>query len=187
MGFGALARVLVVAVLGVWAPVSIVAQTTTQPVAQPSIVAVLEVDRMFSESLWGQRVATEIQAAVTELEAQNLQLETDLAVEEAALTEMRVSTEPAEFAALADAFDEKVRAIRQATENKVAALNQSQQTEFNRFRTLSEPVLIEVAAEMNASVILDKRSVYLALDGVDITDRVISRIDSTFGGGSTAE
>jgi len=155
----------------------------------PSIssVAVVEVDRMFSASIWGQRVTADIQAAVNDLEAQNIQLETDLAVEEAELTEMRLSTDAATFTELATAFDEKVRAIRQATENKVAALNQLQQSEFSRFRTVSEPVLIEVAAEMNASVVLDKRSVYLSLDTVDITDRVISRIDSTFGDGSTAE
>ncbi len=185
---GAVLRISCVALLGLgMTTFTPKAQDAATPVTQVSSVAVIEVDRMFADSLWGQRVAADIQAAVNDLEDQNRQLETDLAVEESNLTEMRLSMDPAEFSALADAFDEKVRAIRTATENKVSALNQLQQSEFARFRTLSEPVLVEVASEMNASVVMDKRSVYLSLDAVDITDRVVSRIDSTFGDGSTPE
>ena len=186
---GSFARLAFIAVIGLGATtIAPMAQTALSGASQLSNVAVIEVDRMFSDSIWGKRVAADIQAAVTELETQNRQLETDLAVEEAELTEMRLSTEPAEFAVLADAFDEKVRAIRDATENKVTALNQIQQTEFNKFRVQSEGILLEVANEINARVILDRRSVYYVVqDTVNITDQVISRVDSAFGDGSDVE
>lgn len=168
-------------------PFAVAQSLTTEQATITSSVAVLEVDRMFSDSLWGKRVIAEIQSGVAIIEGQNAQIESDLSAEEEDLTEQRATLSAEEFRDLADAFDEKVRAIRQATDNKVAELNARQQAEFDAFRSETSIILFAVASDLNVTAILDKRSVYLSFENIDITDLVISRIDEVLGDGSEIE
>jgi len=52
-----------------------------------------------------------------------------------------------------------------------------------RFLSVARPILEEVMRETGASVLLDARSVLLAVDNVDITAEAVLRIDQTIGAG----
>jgi len=147
-------------------------------------VVTLDQDRLFVESLYGRRVAEEIEAESAALAAENRQIEAELTAEERALTERRPSLPPEEFRALADAFDEKVESLRQQQDAKARELQRRSDVERRNFLARALPVLSRLVAERGALVILDDRAVLLAAESIDITDAAIARVDSVLGDGN---
>ncbi|HHC29229.1 MAG TPA: OmpH family outer membrane protein, partial [Rhodobacterales bacterium] len=69
-------------------------------------------ERLFSDTLYGQRITRELEAARADMAAETSRIEADLEAEERSLTEQRATLDPKAFRALADAFDEKVQSLR---------------------------------------------------------------------------
>lgn len=147
-------------------------------------ILVVELDRLFSESAFGRRIAAEIEAEGAAIAAENRRIEAELTEEERELTERRPSLATDEFRALADAFDKKVQTIRREQDAKVRAFGQRGDEERRAFLTAAQPVLQEILTESGASVILDRRVVFQVAPDVDITDVAITRIDATIGDGT---
>ncbi len=155
-------------------PVSLGAQELGVPVLP---ILTIDVDRVFSSTITGQRISAAISTSVAELSAENRRIEGELAAEELALTETRKTMSAEEFKPLADAFDQKVQKIRAEQEAKERRLQKLQEAETQEFLATVAPVLSSLGNKYGAVVILDRRNVLLAADGVDITDEAIERID----------
>ena len=155
-------------------PVSLGAQELGVPVLP---ILTIDVDRVFSSTITGQRISAAISTSVAELSAENRRIEGELAAEELALTETRKTMSAEEFKPLADAFDQKVQKIRAEQEAKERRLQQLQEAETQEFLATVAPVLSSLGNKYGAVVLLDRRNVLLAADGVDITDEAIERID----------
>ena len=56
--------------------------------------------------------------------------------------------------------------------------------ERQRFFAAALPVMGQAMQDRGALVILDRRSVFLALEALDVTDDFIARIDAALGDGS---
>lgn len=149
-----------------------------------SPILTVESDRLFSESLFGQRVAQEIEAESAVLSAENRRIEAELTEEEQRLTERRADMEPQAFRALADAFDEKVQDIRRTQDGKARALNQRTDGDRVVFLQAAAPVLERLMREAGAVVILERNNVLLSLNATDITDLAIERINTAIGDGA---
>ncbi len=152
-----------------------------QPAASP--ILVIESDRMYSESLFGQRVAAELARLQAELVAQNAKMEEALTQEERDLTEKRKAMEASAFEDLAKAFDSRVRKIRGEQDAKFAELNALNEREREVFVQAARPVLSAIMIETGASILLERRSVLVSTDSVDITAEAIRRLDSALGEG----
>ena len=152
-----------------------------------SALLTIEIDRLFAQSAYGARVSTRIEEEGTRIAAENRRIEAELTEEERALTQQRATLEPARFRALADAFDQKVQALRQEQDAKARALGTLSEESRRQFLQLAEPVLAEIMQQTGAAALLDKRTVFLSADVIDITDLAISRIDETIGDGADAE
>ena len=150
-------------------------------------VVVLDRDALYANSLFGQRVRGDVEAALSELTSQNRRIEAELEAEEQRLTEMRATTETADFRALAIAFDEKVEGIRRAQSAKERAISQQTDRAQALFFEQARPVLSRLAIDSGALVILDRRSVIAAADQVDITTEAVARIDEVLGEGAGLE
>ncbi|WP_371223966.1 OmpH family outer membrane protein [Roseovarius sp. 2305UL8-3] len=148
-----------------------------------SEILVLDPDRLFTETQFGQRLNTEYLKQRDVIIARNRQLETELEAEEQALTDMRAEKTPEEFKALADAFDEKVQEIRRDSDRTVRDLELSRERAPVIFMRTVEPILGQLMQDANGVVVLDVRSVLLRSNVVDITDVAISRIDQQIGTG----
>lgn len=164
-----------------WAGIS-VAQTGG---FQQSPILTVESDRLFAESAFGARVAAEIEAEQSVLLAENRKIEAELTTEEKRLTEMRKDMAPADFRAIADAFDQRVQEIRIAQDAKVRAIGELGDRERSTFISAAQPVLIEFMRETGAGIILERRSVFISVDAIDITDEAIGRLDLAIGDGAT--
>ncbi|MGB3409500.1 MAG: OmpH family outer membrane protein [Jannaschia sp.] len=174
---------LLVAVLTA-SPVS--AQQPSPPVTPgvpQSAVVVLDRDALFGTSEFGLRVARDIEAASAALVAENREIELALEAEERALTEQRPTMDAGDFRDLAGDFDDRVVGIRRAQDAKARAIQQQSERAQALFFEQANPVLIALARETGALVILDRRIVIASADQVDITALARSRIDAVLGEG----
>ena len=186
-------RAAIRAVLTLWIGVVFLAGMAATPgVAQQlgtvqSPILTIEADRLFTDSLFGQRVAREREADSAVLSAENRKIEASLTEEERSLTERRAQMEPDAFRVLADAFDEKVQEIRRTQDAKARALNQRGEADRVSFLQAAAPVLEKLMRDTGAAVILERGSVFLSLNATDITDLAIERIDAAIGDGGAPE
>ncbi|OAN75524.1 hypothetical protein A8B78_16035 [Jannaschia sp. EhC01] len=158
-----------------------------QPVAPPgAAILVLNQDRLLTQTEFGQRIQSELDAASQALAAENREIEAQLTEEELDLTERRPTMPTEEFRALADEFDTRVVAIRAAQDAKTRDLQAQAEAAQQRFFEETVPVLLEIVQARGASVLLDSRTVLLSAGSVDITDAAIVAIDEALGPGGDA-
>lgn len=143
-----------------------------------SNILVLDTVRLFEESEPGQQFLRHFREKREALIAKNRKVEAELREEEQDLTEKRETLSPEAFRDLADAFDEKVRRIREESERASRDLERSrEQAPFVLLRQ-AEGVLFELMHDAGGAVILDSRQVLVRSDAVDITDTAIARVNN---------
>lgn len=169
----AIAFVMVVVLLS--PPMAVVAQE----VAAQSAVLTVDPERLFTESQFGKAAVARLEAAQQDLLNENKKLEAALEAEEKDLTARRPTLVAADFRKLADAFDKKAEEIRAARLAKSRSLTTLRDQDRQKFLAAVVPILGELMGEMGALVILDKKTVFLSFERVDVTDRAIARIDET--------
>ncbi len=152
------------------------------PVQSP--ILTVDSDRLFSDSEFGKQTVVEFETRGAELSSENRQIEEALEAEEQALTDQRATMDPAEFRALADAFDEKVQATRRTQDAKTRRLSQDFEQRRNVFLQAAAPVLEGLMREAGAAVILDRRSLFLSSNAIDITNIAIQRLNAVLGDGA---
>lgn len=143
-----------------------------------SPILVIDFERVFAESAFGRRLTAEMERQSAEIVAENRRIEAELTAEEERLTEQRARMAPEDFRVLAEAFDEKVQRLRQEQDAKAAALGQQTSDTRNAFLQNARPVLQTLMREANAAIVLERRTVFVAADAIDITDEVIEEIDA---------
>jgi Skp family chaperone for outer membrane proteins len=146
-------------------------------------ILILNQERLFARSLFGQRIQRELEDASARLAAENRRIEARLTEEELDLTELRGTIEAEEFRALADAFDSRVEVIRAEQEAKARNLTGQADAAQSLFFESVAPILLEIVRDRNAAVLVDSRSVLLSADRVDVTEAAIAAIDETLGEG----
>lgn len=161
------------------------AASSGEPIAgvPQSAVVVLDRDALFAGSLFGARVRRDIAAASDALVAENRQIEVALEAEERELTDRRALMDAEAFRRLAANFDARVTEIRQTQDAKARAITQQGDRAQQLFLERANPILVELAQETGALVILDRRMVIASADQIDITQLARERIDSVLGEG----
>ena len=173
---------LLVAALSLWlfCPAVALAQENS-PAGLPEVsgrVLILDQDRLFRESVFGKASLARETDTARQLEAENARILADLIAEEQSLTTRRATLPPAEFTALADAFDAKAERIRRAQDAKLAALVKTRDADRAAFLAAIGPVLGELLREKGAAAILDASSVVVFSPAFEITDEATLRIDA---------
>ncbi|MGP1358930.1 OmpH family outer membrane protein [Roseicyclus sp.] len=153
--------------------------------AEPSGAGILVInqERLIAQSLYGQRIQSELEAASGALSAENRRIEAQLTAEELDLTGMRDTLPAEEFRALADEFDTRVEAIRAAQEAKARDLTEQAEAAQVQFFERAAPILLGIVRERGAAVLMDSRAVLLSAERVDITEEAIDAIDASLGAG----
>ena len=181
-------RALMILVLALIGATPIFAQEQSPEPAPRGVLSspilTIDSDRVFQESVFGLRVAQEIELKGAALATENDKIASDLEKEEQALTDKRPQLSPDEFRVLADTFDKKVQLTRQEQAAKGRALNALLDQEREVFLTAAAPVLERLMREAGAAVILDRRTVFVSASAVEITDDAIALLNETLGGGT---
>lgn len=140
-------------------------------------------ERLFRESLFGQRVQAELDTASRALEQENEALLEELTLREEELTALRDTLPADEFRAAAEAFDQRAEAIRQDQARKLARFSQFEEAERRRFFSNTGATLQEVLEEEGAQVLIAARAIIIGLPELDMTDAAIAAIDDEIGDG----
>lgn len=162
-------------------------QPFSAPARLQSPILTVEPERLFAESAFGRRVTEELERQGADLAAENRRIETELTDEEQRLTEQRETLAPDEFRALADAFDEKVQRIRREQDGKARMLSLRNEEARRAFLAAAQPVLERLMREAGAAVILERGSIFMSAEVIDVTDQAIARIDAEIGDGLSAD
>lgn len=149
-----------------------------------SPILTIDQDMLFRDTAYGQRIEADLREAASLLASENRRIEAELADEELALTEQRASLTLEAFRELADAFDLKVSSIRRRQDNKSRALQRRRELERQSFLKNALPILGEIVTESGAVAIIDRGSVFLTANQIDITEIAIARMDEALGDGS---
>ncbi|WP_432816909.1 OmpH family outer membrane protein [Sulfitobacter sp. JB4-11] len=152
-----------------------------------SPVLTIDSERIFLESDFGRRVVNQIEAESAVLARENRQIEAELEAEEQDLTAKRAEMAPEDFRELANAFDEKVQNIRRAQAEKGRAINAMLEDEREVFLTAAGPVLERLMRDAGAAVILERRSVFVSANAIDITNDAIALLNETLNSPDPAQ
>lgn len=142
---------------------------------------ILNEERLLRESLRGQAVLAELREAERQFDAENERIVAELAEEERALTEARAELSPEEFRARANDFDRRVEAIRAERDRLRADLARRYDAAAARFFDEALPILLQMMSEEGLVGILRPDALILGAEWLDMTDRVIARLDATLG------
>ena len=143
----------------------------------PAPLLTLDQDRFFLQSDFGKAAIERERTATAALEQENKRIEADLIAEEQALTEERNTLAPKDFAAKAEAFDQKVERIRDEQDTKSRQLAEVRDRDRRAFLQAALPVLGDLLGQKQATAILDKNLVIVSLSAVDVTDEAIAAVN----------
>lgn len=173
-------------------PLAAAATATAQEAPLAGNVAVapalltLDVDRLFAQSAFGERISRDYNDGRADLATENRRIADALREEELALAASRATMAPDVFRSEADAFDERTQGIRRAQDAKERALDEGLDLGRAQFLEAARPILGQLMVERGASAVLDRRAVLLSLGTIDITDEAIARVNATLGDGASA-
>lgn len=158
--------------------------TPQDPVVVAPVVLVIDYDRAFSQSMFGQRVVAEFSQAARALEAENTRITQELQAEEQELAARRPDMAPADFREAAEEFDARVQVIRATQDAKETTLQSAREELLTVFISTADPILATFMQDRGAVLLLDRRSVRLFAQSVDITDDAVRAIDAEIGDGA---
>jgi Skp family chaperone for outer membrane proteins len=146
-------------------------------------IVILNQERLFADSLFGQRAQAELEAASSALSRQNRELEAALLEEEQALTQQRATMSAEEFRPLAEDFDTRAEEIRAVQAERLRRLRAQADGVEQLFFELITPILRGLLSDIGASAVLDSRVVIYVAEGGDVTDMALDRVNAELGDG----
>lgn len=169
-------RFLLALVLFAFAQVSFA--QTAYPTVFPKSILLLDQERLFAETDLGKAILQKVIDQRVTLITENRAIDLSFETEELRLTEQRATLSGEEFQKLAEDFDLRVQAAREAQLQKGREL----QAEFDRapaeFMALAAPHLTSLMQKYQASALLDRRSVLLFDQKMDITVEAIRLLNA---------
>jgi hypothetical protein len=144
-------------------------------------VLVLSQDDLFKKSVAGRALLKVFEEKQAVLFSEASKVEQDFILEEQKLTDQRLIVTPADFQVLADEFDSKVEKMRKFRMNKDKKLQQDFIRWRKKFVQIVLPIVRELMAQYEASVVIDTINRGLIYDqNIDVTDIIIKRLDEEF-------
>lgn len=152
-------------------------------VAESAPILTLDQEVLYLSSAWGLRAQARLEAKGEEVAAENDRLTQLLSSEEARLTEQRSTLPAAEFRDLAESFDIRATRIRRERAQAVQDLNAWAEADRAAFFRAALPVMGQVMQDRGAVAVLDRRTIFVSLDAIDVTAQLVAALDDRIGDG----
>jgi outer membrane protein len=155
--------------------------------AQGLKIAVIDVNRIMTDSQRGKSVLAGIEKLQAERSAQLKTLNEELTEMQKRFQEGRLSLAEDKLAELQSQIEEKDRAFKRAREDAERDVQKRRADEIEKIETSVFPIINGLGKEGGYTLIFNKfqSGLVYADDTVDITNEVIKRLDAA-GGGSTS-
>ena len=148
--------------------------------AQERSILVVDLDRAYEISIYGKSMREQFRKDNQDVAAENTLILNALKDEELQLTEDRANLSAEEFAAAAAAFDAKVQKIRSGRLEKIRQVDEQFKGLKPQFFKRIEPFFDLIMQQFNATVILEKSSILRSIEGIDITELLVERVDEAY-------
>ncbi|MFL2789874.1 MAG: OmpH family outer membrane protein [Paracoccaceae bacterium] len=135
-------------------------------------------NKLYSESIFGKGLESLFKEESSKLVVQNKKLTKNLQLEEQLLTEKRDITPSKDFKLLAEEFNFRVEKVRREQKEKASLLNRRLEDERKHFFKIVYPILLKFVVDNGAYGILDSSVFIVANENLDITDILISIINT---------
>ncbi|MBU2866308.1 OmpH family outer membrane protein [Pacificibacter marinus] len=136
-------------------------------------------ERIFENTDIGRALEAKIETLLNDLVVENDTIFAALEAEEQELTELKSTLSKEDFAKKADAFDEKVIAIRAEQKAKSEAIEQTKDQGLRAFEDMLNVVLKDIAQEVRAVAVFERAQIYLMSGSIDISLEVIKRLNAS--------
>ncbi len=163
--------------------VAVASLSVAQDAGTPQVL-VIDRDRLFVETRYGQRLAADLQEQAATLQAENDRIVDTLTLEERSLTVRRQEMTVDAFEIATEAFDAKVEEVRKQRDAKVGQLQIQNAERRAEFEARAEEIIGQIIVERGAALVLDERTVVFSVPAANITDEAIARIDAELGDGA---
>ena len=167
----------------VWLLLAMPAAAQELPLPGPPVL-IIDSERLFFETEYGRRIASDLAQKSAELQAENDAIAAELTEEERSLTQRRASMEPDDFRAEATAFDVRVQEVRRNREAKTVELQTEATQARAAFEERVQAIVANIMLERGAAMVLEQRNVVLSVRSANITDDAVRRIDEMLGDGT---
>ena len=148
--------------------------------AQSSGILVVDLERAYETSKFGQSMRDAFNLKNKSFNQENMKILNSLKNEEIQLTEDRANLSPNAFATAAEAFDVKVQKIRKNRLEKMRVVEDNFKLLKQIFLREVDPLFDMFMRKFKASAILESNSVVRSVQAIDITDLLIERVDQAF-------
>jgi Skp family chaperone for outer membrane proteins len=126
----------------------------------------------------GQQILADEERQRDTLRTEARALDASFEAEEQRLTDLRPGMAAEEFRKLSDAFDARVVEARRQQDERASALAQEFDQRRRQFYARVAPILVTLMDRYGAKAIFDETSVLLADQSLNITEAVITEIDT---------
>ena len=167
-------------------PSSTIATQGTSEQAVNAPILTLDQDMLYLSSDWGKRAQAQLEAEGDVIATENERLTKLLSSEETRLTGQRGTLPPAEFRKLAESFDLRATEVRRERAQAVQQLNAWAEADRSAFFRAALPVMGQIMQEHGAVAVLDRRTLFVSLDAIDVTQDLITLLNDELGDGKGA-
>ncbi|MDN5567337.1 MAG: OmpH family outer membrane protein [Paracoccus sp. (in: a-proteobacteria)] len=163
--------------------------TSTIPAADASgdlrsaPILTLDQDALYLSSDWGKRAQAQLEAEGDIIAAENERLTQLLSSEESRLTQQRATLPPADFRKLAESFDLRATEVRRERAQAVQQLNAWAEADRSAFFRAALPVMGQIMQDRGAVAVLDRRTLFVSLDAIDVTQDLVTDLNADLGDG----
>ena len=151
--------------------------------AESAPILTLDQEVLYLSSAWGLRAQARQEAKGEEVTAENDRLTQLLSSEAARLTAQRSTLPAAAFRELAESSDIRATRIRRERAQAVQDLNAWAEADRAAFFRAALPVMGQVMQDRGAVAVLDRRTIFVSLDAIDVTEQLVAALDDRIGDG----
>ncbi|MGE5546402.1 MAG: OmpH family outer membrane protein [Solirubrobacterales bacterium] len=153
------------------------AQTTDAAKLTAPVVVIVDTSRIQREALAGKAITAQREKFQQSFQSEFEPARKQLQQQEMELAKQRSAMNPQTFEQKARAFEEEAAAFNRRTQAASRALDKSTATAHNELQRATIEVTSEVASELGAGLVLHKQTVFLHDPRMDVTDRIIERLN----------
>ncbi|MFN3277290.1 MAG: OmpH family outer membrane protein [Paracoccus hibiscisoli] len=151
--------------------------------ADSAPILTLDQDVLYLTSAWGLRAQDRLEAEGALIAEENDRLTQLLSAEEARLTEQRATLPADRFRQLAESFDLRATRIRRERAEAVQNLNAWAEVDRAAFFRAALPVMGQIMQDRGAVAVLDRRTIFVSLDAIDVTEQLVAALNDRIGDG----
>ncbi len=145
--------------------------------ATPTVIVVVSMDVILSQSQVGKSVATQLQSYSTALQAEAKKSNDSIQAEAKKLSKDRALMQPADFNKKVTALQQREGDLQRRMGEKGQELQLAEQKARSQIDQALGPIITDIMTKNGANVVLEKGSTLITTPELDITPEVLRRLN----------